>query len=211
MGLNPSGMGTCFGSVGRIIWDAGWLQLDDGGIHYRSTMAGFRIAWTDITDIRPGIWYIGVCPNHSSRIMWNDSDAREREVILFDLAYPLKRRNAGAVVFHELLVNTWRSSPQQYLKSEYSLDVQPNASGPQSINANLVSTLIANAYLPFCLFLVGYPSFAPIHTSVLGAYLPAALALMAHTMLIHLCARSTSRSHGVPAVSNQRDRRTHTP
>jgi len=204
VGLNPSGMGTCFGSVGRIIWDAGWLELDDGGIHYRSTMAGFRIAWTNITDIRPGIWYIGVCPNHSSRIMWNDSEAREREVVLFDLAYPLKRRNVGAVVFHELLVNTWQSSPQQYLKSEYSLDVQPNASGPQSINVNLVSTLIANAYLPFCLFLVGYPALAPIHTSVLGAYLPAALALTAHTMLIHLRAWSTSRFNGVPAVSNQK-------
>ncbi len=204
VGLNPSGMGTCFGSVGRIIWDAGWLQLDDGGIHYRSTMAGFRIAWTDITDIRPGIWYIGVCPNHSSRILWNDSDAREREGVLFDLAYPSNRRTNEAVALHELMVKTWRSRPPKSLKTDYSLDVQPNASGPQSINANLVSTLIANAYLPFCLFLVGYPAFAPIHTSVLGAYLPAALALTAHTMLIYLRAWMTERSHGVPPDSNQK-------
>jgi hypothetical protein len=194
VGLNPSGMGSCFGSVGRINWDAGWLQIDDGGIHYRSTMAGFRIAWTDITDIRPGIWYIGVCPNHSSRIMWNDSDAREREIILFDLAYPLNRLNAGAVVFHNLIEQAWRSSALHTLKTHYSLDVQSNASGPLSININLVMTLIANAYLPFCLFLAGYPALSPIYISALGAFLPAALALTAHTTLIHLRAWMATRS-----------------
>jgi len=184
VGINPVGLQRVFGSFGRPIWDAGWLGLSNSRIRYWSTVAKFTIAWRDVTDIRPGAFYFGVCPHPVTRILWTDAEGHEREVVVFFLAFTSKVENGREAALHDLVVRRWKSASASTMEhsenTDFPLRLGNSPSAPTSDNVTLVLGLVMSGYFPLWLCLAGFPSFAPLHSAALGAYLPAALALVLH-------------------------------